>query len=75
MNKSHFKKNNQRGFIRLGTVVFIVLIFIILRVYWDIDVIELIKYLIEKGVELFKIIYAEMKDAFFIIREKVTEYL
>ena len=66
------KENRKRGFIKLGTIIFIVLILIILRIKWNIDIVELAGYALEKGTDGAKLLFEVLGDLFLLIKDKFT---
>lgn len=69
------KKHNQKGFIKIGTIIFIVLIFIILRIKWGIDITEPVQETLQKGTAVIKALVNGVKDFFLLIKDKLTNLL
>ena len=64
MSDFNRKKSTQSGFIRLGSILFILTILIALRLYWGIDIAEPAKEVFQKSNDLTGKMIAETKNLF-----------
>jgi len=74
MDKKEQKSPHKKGFIRIGTIIAIVLVFVALRLFWGIDIGEVAEAVIRKANAFTYKLILEAQELFSLLTTKLKNF-